>query len=59
MAQKVKIKLNKGKATIEEGGNTLIGKLLANHEGKIKFKTPRAKGEFEVVKKVEAKPKKK
>ncbi len=35
---KVKLNIKDGKATITEGGNTTLGKLLTNHKGKIKFK---------------------
>lgn len=51
MRDKVKLKVNKGKAVIEEGGDTLLGKLLAGHKGKIKINTPLYKGEMEIVKK--------
>lgn len=49
--EKVKFDIQKGKATITEGGDTALGKLLANHKGKIRFNTPRTKGEFEIAKK--------
>jgi len=55
----VKLNVIKGKATIEEGGDSFLGKLLANHKGKIKYKTPLAKGEFEITNErpIEPKPK--
>lgn len=51
MRDKVKLKINKGKATIEEGGDTILGRLLAGHKGKIKVDTPLYKGEMEITKK--------
>ncbi len=34
---KVKLNLKEGKATIIEGGETSLGKLLSTHKGKIRF----------------------
>ncbi len=47
---KVVINIKKGKATITEGEDTFIGKLIAGG-GKLKLNTPRSKGEFEITKK--------
>ena len=46
----VKLKVVKGKATIEEGADTAIGRMLARHKGKITVNTPLAKGEFTIAK---------
>ena len=34
---KVKLNIKDGKATITKGGETPLGKLLANHKGKLRF----------------------
>ncbi len=34
---KVKLNIKDGKATITEGGETPLGKIFANHKGKIRF----------------------
>ena len=44
---KVKLNIKEGKATLPEGGDTALGKLLTNHKGKIKLGK---KGEFEIAK---------
>lgn len=44
----VTLKVSKGKATIEQGGDTFIGKLLASHKGKIKVNTPYGQTEIEI-----------
>ena len=58
MRPTVKLKVSKGKATIEEGGDNVLGRLLAGHKGKIKINTPLFKGELEIVKKPKKKVKK-
>ncbi len=44
---KVKINIKDGKATITEGADTPLGKLLTNHKGKIRLK---GKGALEIAK---------
>ena len=34
---KVKLNIKDGKATITEGGDTALGKILTNHRGKLRF----------------------
>ncbi len=43
---KVKINIKGNKATITEGGNTALGKILSTHKGKIRLK---GKGELEIA----------
>ena len=40
MSDKVKIKLDKGKATMEEGADSALGKILAANKGNLTIKTP-------------------
>ena len=47
---RVKIRLKKGKATIVEGGDTFIGKLLSS-AGEIKVNVPRGRGTYKLAKK--------
>ena len=44
---KVKLVIKGNKATITEGGDTALGKILANHKGKLRLK---GKGELEIAK---------
>lgn len=48
--EKVIIDIKEGKATVTEGANSFIGKLIKASD-KIKINTTRAKGEFEIDKK--------
>ncbi len=40
---KVKLNIKEGKATITEGGDTALGKILSTHKGKIRLHLGRAK----------------
>ena len=61
MPKKKPVKLNiKGKEVkIEEGGDSIVGKLMAGCKGKIKINTPFGKREVKLVKKFKPVPKKK
>lgn len=48
MPEKVKIKLDKKKATVEEGRDTFIGKLLLGSKKKIRIKHPLFRREVKV-----------
>ena len=49
MADKVTLNIKDGKATITEGENSLVGKLLVA-KGKIKINTPLVKQDIEIKK---------
>ena len=50
MPDKLKLKVDKDEVTIEEGEDSLLGKLLAGAKGKVKINTPFGKREIHKVK---------
>lgn len=50
MPDRLKLKVVKDELTIEEGDDSLLGKLLAGTKGKIKIKTPFGEREIKKVK---------
>ena len=59
MAKPTKLKIKKNEVIIEEGGDSLAGKLLAGCKGKIKIDTPFGKRVVKLVKKFKPAKKKK
>lgn len=59
MPKKTKLNIKDNEVKIEEGEDSLIGKLMAGCKGKIKINTPFGKREVKLVKKFKAEPKKK
>lgn len=59
MPKKTKLNIKDNEVKIEEGDDSIIGKLMAGCKGKIKINTPFGKREVKVVKKFKPKKKKK
>ena len=51
MPKKTKLNIKDNEVKIEEGEDSLVGKLMAGCKGKIKINTPFGKREVKVVKK--------
>ena len=57
MPKPVKLKIKKNEVIIEEGGDSLTGKLLAGCKGNININTPFGKRKVKLVKKFKPGPK--
>ena len=57
MPKKTKLNIKDNEVKIEEGEDSIIGKLMAGCKGKIKINTPFGKREVKVVKKFKSGPK--